>query len=220
MLDFFPDLPTLILFLSACLVLQLSPGPDMLIVINNSVARGRRAGIMTVFGIFSGIALQAPLLVLGTISLVSSYEHALSMIQVVGITYLAYLSYKNLRKFFAGQNDAVAHVPAPQSSAILDGFVTNVTNPKVVFFLLSFLPQFVDQDKGNIAVQILILLSILKCNGFLVNGTIALTSSWLGQAVSGLKGKRNFGALLSGLVFAAISIYFLTQMISDHFGSS
>ena len=74
MLNHFPEINVLLAFLGACWILQTSPGPDMMLIVSNGVGHGTNASLKTVFGIFLGGAVQAPLLALGAVSLVATYE--------------------------------------------------------------------------------------------------------------------------------------------------
>ena len=100
-MNLFPDFNVLAIYWGACVMLQISPGPDMMLTISNSVGRGIILGLMTVFGIFLGILIQAPVLSFGTVALINTHENAFDILQFLGATYLAYLAYKNFNNFFS-----------------------------------------------------------------------------------------------------------------------
>lgn len=210
----FPEFSILIAYLGACTLLQISPGPDQMLVIGNSIGRGMIAGILTVFGIFLGILFQAPLLSLGTASMVATYENAFDILCAAGATYLAYLAYKNFCAFFDNQSNTNFNLSAKASSSVIfQGFLTNVTNPKVILFLFAFIPQFTVPDKGHIGLQVLILLIILKINGLFINGSVAVLAGYLNHRFSSRKSRTNWSSLFSAIVFLIIAVIFWIQII-------
>ncbi|MCY4031521.1 MAG: LysE family translocator [Hyphomicrobiales bacterium] len=211
----FPEFSVLIAYLGACTLLQISPGPDQMLVISNSIGRGMIAGILTVFGIFLGILFQAPLLSLGTASLVATYENAFDILCAAGATYLAYLAYKNFRVFFGNQDSTNLNQSAKaRSSVVFQGFLTNVTNPKVILFLFAFIPQFTVPDKGHIGLQVLILLAILKINGLFINGSVAVLAGYANHRFLSRKSYTNWSSLFSAIVFLTIAVIFWIQIIT------
>ena len=212
---FFPEFSVLIAYLGACTLLQISPGPDQMLVISNSIGRGMIAGILTVFGIFLGILFQAPLLSLGTASLVATYENAFDILCAAGATYLAYLAYKNLQSFFARySSNEFQSSREVNSNVIFQGFLTNVTNPKVILFLFAFIPQFTVPDKGHIGLQVLILLAILKINGLFINGSVAILAGYANYRFSSRKSHVKWSSLFSAIVFLVIAAIFWIQIIT------
>lgn len=210
----FPELSVLITYIGACVLLQTSPGPDMMLIVSNSIGRGTIAGLITVFGIFLGVLVQAPVLSLGTVTLISAYEHAFDILQGLGAIYLGYLSYKNFRAFFDNRRGiSIDGNFGARSNVIVEGFVTNITNPKVILFLFAFIPQFAVPEKGHLGMQILILLLILKVNGLFVNGSTAILSSYISRRLSGGKLHTHWSSLLSGIVFLMIAVFFWIQLI-------
>ncbi len=213
-MSIFPELSVLLSFLSACFVLQASPGPDMMMVVNNSVSRGTKAGLLTVMGIFFGFVIQAPLLVFGTVSLMTIYDHAFDVLRAAGATYLGYLAYRNFRNAFATDTLKLQSKQDMQSNPISEGFITNVSNPKVLLFLFAFIPQFTVFEKGQLWLQLLIFLTILKLNGILVNGSVALVSSYLSSKLEHRSFRNNWSSLLSGIVFLIIAVIFWFQILT------
>lgn len=213
----FPELGSFLAFLGACWVLQTSPGPDMMVVINNSVSRGIPEGLLTVLGIFMGIAVQGPLLALGTLSLIAAYDGAFDLLRGAGATYLGYLAYRNFRTALSSRRADAAPVAQTRSNPVFEGFVTNLSNPKVLLFLFAFIPQFTVPDKGQLGIQLLLLLTILKLNGLLVNGSVAVIAGSVGSKIVLKNSKLHWGALLSGIVFLLIAVVFWVQILSNRF---
>ena len=210
-----PDAGVLAAYLAACWVLQGIPGPDMMLVIGKGVSVGRKEALKVVLGVFLGVLIQGPVLALGTLSLLSAYEHALDMLRALGAAYLAYLAFRSLRTVLRDPAIDVSDWSRDHSNPVVEGFLSNVSNPKVFVFLFAFIPQFVDPSKGQMGDQLLVLLLIMKVNGLLVNGSVAIlsgtASGWLAQRQSSI----NWGSLVAGLVYLSISLSFGYAIIAD-----
>jgi threonine/homoserine/homoserine lactone efflux protein len=212
----FPDFSVFIAYLGACVLLQTSPGPDMMLIISNSIGRGIISGLMTVLGIFLGILIQATVISLGTVTLINTYENAFDILQALGATYLGYLAYRNFKTFLVSSNKVSLDGSITSgSNAVVEGFVTNITNPKVMLFLFAFIPQFVTPEKGHLGLQLLILLIILKMNGLLINGSVAIIFGYFKRHLSVGKIQSNWSFLISSIVFITIAIFFWFQILSQ-----
>jgi threonine/homoserine/homoserine lactone efflux protein len=130
-------------------LVAISPGPDTLLTIRNTLDGGARSGIATVFGVMSGGIVHAVLAALGlTLILVQSAE-AFFWVKVIGALYLAYLGVQSLRAGLRRRPDtnptsAASYRPGDsRRRAFVQGFFTNALNPKVAAFYFAFLPQFI-----------------------------------------------------------------------------
>ncbi|WP_028850144.1 LysE family translocator [Thermocrispum municipale] len=133
-------------FLVFALLIALAPGPDTLVVLKNGLAGGFRAGLATIFGITTGCLIQGTAVGLGLGAFVVRYHVVFEVIRWSGVVYLCYLGFQAFR---AAKRGDYATVDVQQKSARLwrrwtEGFLTNITNPKVLVFFLSVLPQFLD----------------------------------------------------------------------------
>jgi threonine/homoserine/homoserine lactone efflux protein len=203
--SFIPDLATLAPFLIAALALNLTPGADMTYVIARSLGQGRAAGISSAFGIAAGSFLHSVFAAIGLSALVLHSELAFQLIKYAGAAYLLYLAWKAWRSGNEAAEIAERR-PAGLGRIFLEGALTNLLNPKVALFILAFLPQFVDPDKGNVAGQILFLGLLFNIGGTAVNLVVACSAS----AARGLvKGSPRFAGLmrrLSALVFVGLAL--------------
>ncbi len=160
-------------FFVAAWVLILTPGPDMLFVIGQSLAGGARRGWAAMFGIVTGAMVHITLAVSGVAALLAASPALFEALRIAGALYLLWLGYGALRAAF---RDGGALAPArPARAAFRDGFVTNLTNPKVILFFMAFLPQFVDPARGPAWAQMAILgplvpLMALPAYGLLIHG--------------------------------------------------
>lgn len=142
-------------FLVATWVLILTPGPDMLFVIGQTLSGGARRGWAAVFGIVTGAMVHIALAASGVAALLAAAPALFDALRVAGALYLLWLAQGALRAAWRG--GAKLEAAAPARAAFRDGLVTNLTNPKVILFFLAFLPQFVDPERAPAWLQMVIL---------------------------------------------------------------
>lgn len=199
------DLPTLALFTAAAAVLTATPGPDMLLIASRSLSQGRTAGLLTYAGIAIGSYLQAFAAAFGLSQLFILVPTAYDALRWVGAAYLAYLAWTTLRSqaplFAPGRVAAV-----PLRRIFLQGLWTNLLNPKMALFMLALLPQFLKPELGSIALQVIVLATILNVMGFLANGVVILAASRIGQALASRPALARLPQRLMGAVFGGLAI--------------
>jgi threonine/homoserine/homoserine lactone efflux protein len=141
--------PTLLLAcVLASIVVALAPGPDMMFVLGQTLAGGTRRGWAAALGIYCGATVHILLASLGVAALLAAEPALFTTLRLAGGAYLLWLGIQSLRAAWAG-----APVGAPSGKAVrrvlLQGALTNLTNPKVALFFLAFLPQFVSTAPGR-----------------------------------------------------------------------
>lgn len=151
----FPSESSLLLFLSAALVLLAIPGPAVFYVVGRSIDQGRGAGFVSALGIGVGTLFHAGAAALGLSALLMSSVAAFSAVKYLGAAYLIYLGVQKLRHEEPLEFSRPAGVKP--SHVFRQGIVVNVLNPKTALFFFAFLPQFVDRSRGSVAGQILFL---------------------------------------------------------------
>ena len=198
------ELHSLILFVTAGLLLNITPGPDVLYIVARSTGQGRQAGIVSVLGITTGCLVHIVAAAAGFSALMMAIPAAYEVVRYLGAAYLVFLG---LRKLFARRARVTAsRVLRPESLRRIfwQGVLTNVLNPKVALFFLAFLPQFTSAARGSLPLQFFLLGAIFDFNGALVNLGYALVASRLGDWLRqrwGAAGRldRLTGAVLAGL---------------------
>ena len=158
------DLTSLALFMTATLALNLAPGPDMLYVSTRSLTQGRRAGVISALGIAAGSVVHTVLIASGLAALLRALPLAYEIVRFAGAAYLIWLGVQALRS----KSGPVSGKPLDRASEwtiFRQGAVTNILNPKVALFFLAFLPQFVDPQRGSVALQIVVLGCLFNCLG-------------------------------------------------------
>lgn len=200
-----PTIETLLTFLLALCLLELSPGPDMMMVMARGIGQGRRTALFTVIGmIFVSGVIQVSMLVLGLASLVHAYPLALDLLRWAGALYLIWLGIKLLR----GSQSAGTRMNQKKGisdwQAIKDGAVNNLTNPKSLLFMFAFLPQFVDPAQGPVWSQLLLLGILQKLAGIFSLGSVAVASGALGQWMARHAGVMIWQERFTGLVMIGL----------------
>lgn len=166
----------LLLYLCAVVLLALTPGPDMLFIINSSLNYGRRLGIAATLGISAGCFIHIFAITLGLTTLLLHSKIGFTIIKYLGATYLLYLG---MRALFSKATLAL-ETPTPLTLPAIktvfgQGFLTNVFNPKVALFFLAFLPQFVIANSHySMAVQFLFLGLVFNGLGSTINFLVAI----------------------------------------------
>jgi threonine/homoserine/homoserine lactone efflux protein len=180
-----PSHSSLLLFVSAALVLLAIPGPAVFYVTSRSIGHGRSAGLISALGIGVGTLLHVAAAALGLSALLMSSSIAFSAVKYLGAAYLIYLGIQKIVR-----EESIA--PSEQSAQIQlsrifgQGIVVNVLNPKTALFFFAFLPQFVDVSRGRVAGQILFLGLLFAVMGVLSDSVWALFAGTLAHAL-----KRN-----------------------------
>lgn len=193
---------TLLAFLPAALALNLTPGADMMFCLGQGLRSGARPAVAASAGISTGAMIHVALAGLGLGAAVAALPWLLDLIRWVGVGYLLYLAWGALR---AGALPVDAP-RIPPARAFRAGLVVNLTNPKVILFVLAFIPQFIDPGAGPILVQFLIFGAILSLGGFVVNAAVGL---FAGRASGWLTGTPMVARVLgwvSGGIFAALAL--------------
>jgi threonine/homoserine/homoserine lactone efflux protein len=146
-------------YLLACLVLVVTPGPDMAFVLGQTLSGGARRGWAATAGVYAGVGVHILLAALGVAALVAANPALFTALRIAGAIYLLWLGAQAIRA--ALRSPAADGAPEPPAislgAAFRQGFVTNLLNPKVGLFFLAFVPLFVDPARSPAWVQMLIL---------------------------------------------------------------
>ncbi|WP_353474096.1 LysE family translocator [Salipiger sp. H15] len=201
-----PDLSTLLIFAAAALALAATPGPDMLLIASRSAAQGRAAGFATWAGIAVGTYCHALAAALGLSQLFVAVPTAYDIVRYAGAAYLLYLAWTAFRA--RAQSDDPAPVRRRSQSArglFRQGLLTNLLNPKMAIFVLALFPQFVAPQSGSVAVQIMVLATILNVVGFFVNGAVVIAASRVSGALAKSGRRTRLSQYVLGTVFAGLA---------------
>ena len=168
-------------FVVAGLLLNFTPGPDTLYIVGRSSAQGLRAGAVGALGIGAGTLVHITAAALGLSAILAASATAFTIVKIAGAAYLVYVGFGLIRASQAAPANAVAMAPVALRKVFVQGFLTNVLNPKVALFFLAFLPQFVAPDAPSKPLAFLFLGVIFDLNGTLWNLLVA----WSAARISG-----------------------------------
>jgi threonine/homoserine/homoserine lactone efflux protein len=197
-----PEGSTLLLFVGASLALLAVPGPAVIYVVTRSLAQGRTAGIVSVLGVETGTFAYALAAAAGLTGLIAASETGFTIVKYAGAAYLVYLGVRKLLERDEPQ-DAPSSAP---SRLYLRGVLVQLLNPKIAIFFLAFLPQFVDDSRGPIAMQILVLGTIFTLLAVLSDGAYVLLAATVGRWLRTGRRARSRLARLSGGVYIGLGV--------------
>jgi threonine/homoserine/homoserine lactone efflux protein len=166
------------LFVLSALLLNITPGPDTLYILGRSSTQGWRAGAVAAFGIGVGALVHICAAALGLSAILAASATAFSVVKYLGAAYLLYVGIALILSSAdapAAGNVEVRSVPL--RNIFLQGFLTNVLNPKVALFFLAFLPQFVAADAPSKPLAFLFLGAIFDVNGTIWNLAVAWSAA-------------------------------------------
>ena len=156
-MSFLPDGHTLLVYSLACVILFLTPGPDMSLWLAKTLSGGRRGGSAAMLGTQVGCLCHTVFAAVGLSAVLAASVTAFSILKIVGALYLAWLAIEAIRSGSALNVKAEAAAPASFARNFMVGLGINITNPKVVLFFLTFLPQFVQASDPAASAKLLFL---------------------------------------------------------------
>jgi threonine/homoserine/homoserine lactone efflux protein len=205
----------LLLFVLAGLLLNLTPGPDVLYIVSNALRSGARAGMVAALGITAGCFVHIFAAAVGVSALMAASSTAFGLLKWLGAAYLVYVG---LRLLLARRPegappaiDLVAGDARPICATALKGiffrgFWTNALNPKVALFFLAFVPQFIAPGVANKPLAFLLLGLLFNFNGLWVNLGWALAAAWLARRVVAVQRGMHWLDRAAGLMFLGFGL--------------
>jgi threonine/homoserine/homoserine lactone efflux protein len=185
-----PDAQHLLLFVATGLLLNLTPGPDVLYIVSNSLRAGARAGVVAGLGITAGCFVHVFAAAVGVGALLAASATAFAVLKWAGAVYLLWVGVKLL----AGRASPVrwgspAGSPPPckagqtrkLGAVFRGGFLTNVLNPKVAIFFLAFVPQFIGTETEHKALAFVLLGTLFNINSVAINSGWAVAAAWMAR---------------------------------------
>ena len=194
---------TLLAFIPAGLALNLTPGADMMFCLGQGLKSGWRPAMAANFGIATGGVIHTLLAALGLGALVAAHPAAFEAIRWLGVGYLLWLALGALRASPFTREAQV--VPTTPTRAFWQGLMVNLLNPKVILFILAFLPQFVTPSRP-ILPQFLTLGIVFALGGLLVNGAVGIFAGSIGQRIARSAGLARWLSRISATIFGALAL--------------
>ena len=199
----------LISFVIAVSLLAISPGPDNIFVLMQSVVHGKKYGLATIVGLMTGCIIHTVFLALGVSTIIKNNSFIFFGIKLFGALYLFFLAYKVFKSssVISISTEEIEKKSPVQLFKV--GFIMNVLNPKVTLFFLALFPWFLFSESLSLSVQFFILGALFIVVSFIVFSVIAI----LGGAISKeIKKSKNIGIWLKWLqiiVFVSIAVFIL-----------
>lgn len=200
---------TLFIFAFAALCLVLSPGPNMIYLISRSICQGRSAGIISLFGVILGFVFHLLAVSFGITSIFFTAPLAYDVLKYAGAMYLLWLAWNAIKPGSVSVFAPRTLLDDSPSRLFQMGFFTNVLNPKVAVFYLSFFPQFIDPRHGSVLSQSLILGLTQISVSFIVNFIIVITASSIAAWFSKRPAWLRFQRWLMASVLGGLAIHIL-----------
>lgn len=203
------DIENFYLFLSVSILINLSPGPDMLYTAARSLSQGTRAGVVSALGIFAGCLFHIMAAVFGLSAIIAGSAFWFGVIKYAGAVYLIYLGVKSLLSKRPAPTEIATLEAIPLKKIFLQGLITNLLNPKVAIFFLSFLPQFVNPASHYIKEQIIFLGLWFDVQGTLLLILVAVLTGYFSRLLKRNKKFWKWQDRITGLILVGLGIRML-----------
>lgn len=214
----------LALFILTGWALNLTPGPDVFYMVTHALKGGWRAGTVAAAGIFAGCLVHVFAATVGLSALIASSATTFTVIKYLGAAYLVYVGFKMITSkpvqlYNAIDNIAAQAISTPASDlkalnfvksdhkkVFLQGFWTNVLNPKVALFFLAFLPQFIAPSAAHPSLAFLALGILFNVSAIPVNMGYVLLAAWLKQRAGVVQRSMHWLERVAGAVFLVFGV--------------
>lgn len=214
LLNLLPGPAEAAVFATAVFLLNATPGVDFLLTVSRTLQGGTRAGVAAALGINAGCVVHALAAAFGLAALLALVPAAFQAIQWAGAAYLVWLGVGMLRQAWRGGAGARTDVaPGPARRFADDfrvGLFTNVLNPKVAFFFLAFLPQFVPAGSPHKTLSFLLLGAWFVVQGFLFLMLLVVLAARLAKLGASGRVRQVLNAL-GGVLFIALALRLLRE---------
>lgn len=204
-------LDTLLAFFGIAIVLALTPGPDNLFVLMQSILWGKSAGMCVVLGLCTGVLGHTAAVAAGLAAIFATSSYAFTILKFAGAGYLAYLAWQALRAHSGATDTGGAPAMAP-GALYRRGVIMSLTNPKVLLFFFAFLPQFTSPNPayGPVGLQTVVLGMLFMLAALLVFSAIAFFSGAFGQLLQRSPAAARWMNRVTGVVFLGLAIRLAT----------
>jgi threonine/homoserine/homoserine lactone efflux protein len=196
---------TLVIFFATVLPLVFTPGPDVIYITTRGIAQGRQAALISTLGVCAGYVVHTILAVLGLTALVYASETLFNVVKYAGAAYLFYLGIKAIRdksKVYLTSDKRQMR----RGTMFLTGMLTSVMNPKGILLFLSYFPQFVTPDAGNVTVQLVLIGSLFTLMCGSVYSMYGIFAGAIGARLSAEPRIATLLNWLTGTVFIGLGV--------------
>ena len=193
-------------FITAVILLELSPGADMAFMLGQTVRNGRKAGFAALFGALVATYFHIAMAAIGLSAIIATSAMAFSIIKWVGVIYLVWLGIQAFKSSKSTSASSEIATSSTTKSIFLQGMFICALNPKVAIFFLAFLPQFVVEGAGPVSLQLLLHGSLLVVIGLLLQTPLILMGSRIASSLRGNQSLRTWFDRCLGALFFTLGI--------------
>ncbi|MGU9856063.1 LysE family translocator [Pseudomonas sp. LF245] len=201
----------LLIFAAACLLMVLTPGPNMIYLISRSICQGRKAGLVSLLGVVAGFFVHLFAAAAGLTAVFLAVPMAYEVLKWAGALYLLWLAWQAVKPGARSPFEAQQLPPDSTRKLVTMGFLTSALNPKIAVFYLSVFPQFINPEHGSVFTQSVMLGFTQISVSFMVNALIAVfaasIASWFINNPTWLAVQRYF----MGFVLAALAVRLMLE---------
>ena len=194
-------------FIIASFLMALSPGPDNIFVLSNTLYNGKKAGLFTVLGLVTGCLFHTTLVAFGVSEVISFNQNIFLFIKILGFSYMLILAFRVYKSPLFFEITKVKKINKSNSNNFITGLLMNILNPKVYFFFLSFFPSFLflSSDELNFVSQFYILGLLFMLTTAIVFCSIVLFSTVISRYLIDFKIFHIVMKWIQILIFIAIA---------------
>ena len=200
-------------FVSSCIILHFAPGADTMYILGKTLSGGKKSGIISVFGISTGVLIHTILVAFGLSAVLSKSILAFNIIKTLGAVYLIYMGIKSIMDKSSLEESRENKIENLKE-IYFQGVITNILNPKVALFFLAFLPQFINEN-NQYGILPFILLGISFCITSSIYGIILAIFS--GEVLKFFNKDSRFSTKMkkiSGIIYILLGVGILRAKIS------
>lgn len=197
------------LFLTVSILINISPGPDMIYTAARSLSQGTRAGVFSALGIFTGCLFHIAAATFGLSKIIEESVLLFSIIKYAGAAYLMYLGIRSLINKKRNATEIKSLTSMSNRKIFLQGMTTNILNPKVAIFFLSFLPQFINPQSQYLEEQIAFLGLWFDVQGTIVLLLVATVTGAFRSSLQKNPGLWQWQQKITGIILFGLGIKML-----------
>ena len=203
------NIEILISFIVSVTILAISPGPDNIFVLMQSVVHGRKYGLATVAGLMTGCIIHTTLVAFGVSAVITSIPAIFLGIKIAGALYLLFLAYKVFKSNAEISMDTSTVEKKSTWQLFKIGFLMNVLNPKVTIFFLALFPGFLFSDSLSNVIQFYILGGLFIATSSIIFSSVAILGGVISEKIQRNSQIGNWLKWLQIIVFLGIAIFIL-----------
>ena len=194
------------LFAVAVLILNITPGPDMLYSIATGLQRGPLAALVSAVGVGCGALFHGALTALGVSALLATSDVAFDVLRIAGAAYLIWIGLRAFRSPVSERPLEVVTTPVNYTGLFFRGLTTNILNPKVILFFVALLPQFIDPTTVHVEAWLFAMACFVGLSGTVINGAVGMFVSKAGHSFLRKPKLKKWINRLTGSIFIGLGI--------------